>query len=761
LGGEWKNLSSAGSDTQQILFQAFDHCRTNNIKTVFYSKEDPLDYTRFLSIAKKCEFIFTTSKESIQRYRDDCGHNKVSLLLFGINPLYHNPIGAFGDRRQKGVLFSGAWYEQFPERCKVMHDLLNGVIDSGKAITIIDRNYYEERNHRCFPEKYWSHILPPLEHDVLQRTHKLFDWALGANTISFSETMFANRSFELLALGSLVLSSYSFGLSSLLPEVFISHSQEQATRILGSYDDEFLYQRRVAGIRGVMSNHDSFRRMVEVLNIVGFKADVKKRRVLVVVEKITPSIEEMFTNQSYAEKGLSDLAGFSENLKREFDAITFWNASSWYGFYYLEDMINAFKFTNSDYITKDAYMHEGVLVSGREHNYVDLMPDKCRTMFWAESFTVEELLNIKEQVSLTNGYSIDHLNYDAKPREVLSETSIANVSKSKVAVIVPVYNNGKELLFKAFSSLLRNTFFNDLEILLIDGGSTDGETTEILKSLKGQYQNVTLHHYDCALKLSISKLVNKGFGLAQAEYLTCLHPGNEATSNGYKAMLLKALGADCTLVVGDMMLAGTECTKTIFFKESFLNSYGDEYVDADGKGFLRACGFESFNSQSILFNKKLLERNKIKQPENGLTTDEVFVWELFLASDKTTAIPDTVVVQYAREESPDLNTLSIGYFEDKYLLYSEIKKFLEEHELLSDYMRSKFVRCFEHEVLGRLIRVKSENQLEAVRVAGKILNLYSDVYLGDSQLMNKFHNHIKRGNLRSAFLSAVTAKRLW
>src|SRR5699024_9250368 len=53
----------------------------------------------------------------------------------------------------------------------------------------------------------------------------------------------------------------------------------------------------------------------------------------------------------------------------------------------------------------------------------------------------------------------------------------------KLSVIVPVHNNGRYLLFKCFNSLKKLTCYDDLEIILVDDGSTDYETMRIVKDI--------------------------------------------------------------------------------------------------------------------------------------------------------------------------------------------------------------------------------------------------------------------------------------
>lgn len=58
---------------------------------------------------------------------------------------------------------------------------------------------------------------------------------------------------------------------------------------------------------------------------------------------------------------------------------------------------------------------------------------------------------------------------------------------AKVSVIVPVYN-GKKYINKCVNSILRQTF-KDIEIILVDDGSTDN-TLDILREYEKKFPNV-------------------------------------------------------------------------------------------------------------------------------------------------------------------------------------------------------------------------------------------------------------------------------
>ena len=83
-------------------------------------------------------------------------------------------------------------------------------------------------------------------------------------------------------------------------------------------------------------------------------------------------------------------------------------------------------------------------------------------------------LNIQKQMFLLDGFGV----------ETSDDTSIKKEDQEKeLAVIVPVYNNGKYLIGRCFRSLLRSSIFDKMQIYLVDDGSTDTKTYDIIDEL--------------------------------------------------------------------------------------------------------------------------------------------------------------------------------------------------------------------------------------------------------------------------------------
>lgn len=569
LHEEWRGLGAVQNmdrnPMRRLAISILEECRKKNIPTVFYSKEDPPNYAVFLEYAKHCDHICTTARECVPRYREDCGHDRVQAVCFGIDPVSHNPIGSRTGKKEDTVLFSGSWMLKYPDRCRELSVMFDGILQSGHGLHIIDRNYPGNPKY-CFPAQYFPYASGALPHDLLQKVHKLFDWAVNINSVKGSQTMFANRAFELQANGVLLLSNLSVGVNRLLPTVQMVQDSAEVARILNSMTEEERYRRQTAGIRSVMTGHTCFDRMAQILKPLGLPAEQPKRRILVLAEEITDAVCRSFARQSYPERELRRADTVRPEEVDAFDMIAWFAPDAEYGVFYLEDMANGFKYTACDYITRDAWLEGGVLHEGVEHDYVTRMGSKYRTLFWRAAFAPEWLLQISGQQYLPNGYSIDRFHYDAAPVQGEKKTQDYALS-----VILPVCDNGLHLYGKAFASLQRSSLFEKLDILLADTGSAEEKTLKMEAYLEETYGNVRRFSEE-----RLEDLVSS----VRAPYVVLLAPENEFVGDGCRRLLDAVTGEKVDLAAGSVLLSGADAQQLKFENADRLWKQKKAYVQA-------------------------------------------------------------------------------------------------------------------------------------------------------------------------------------
>lgn len=561
LDMDWRGLGNLKSNKRKHLYSIISFYKKHRIPVVFFSKEDPVNYEIFVDIAKCCDYVLTTAAEKVTSYQRDCQNQQVQVWSFGINPLYHNPVGIKAFPKEEGVLFAGSWYEKYPDRQVDTRILFDGTLASTHSLHIIDRNFELDLPQYHYPGEYLPYVSPAVKHDDLQQIHKLFHWAINLNSVKYSSTMFANRVYELQAVGNIILSNYSMGIHRKFPHVHLFVNASDVRRFLDAMTPEEIYEEQLTGIRRVMSYETTYHRLLELYEILHLPYKKLERSVLVLVEEETEKIKKMFHQQTYPLKELLTVAEFTEDIKAHHHMIAFFDEANEYGPFYLEDMVNGFKYTDSDYITKDEEV---------EFDFVSHLKDKCKAIFWASSYTAQELSELGKNTDLANGFSID-------ARQINEEIHQTPATQWKFSVIVPIFNNGEYLLHKCFSSLKRSSMFQEMEIVLVDDGSTDHRTPHIVRDLERKNANVKVFFYTDGGSGSASRARRQGVELASTDYIAFLNPEDEETNDGYAKLFHEK--EDFDAVIGNTINLSdkSEEIQSMLMKKSLLV----HMVDAD------------------------------------------------------------------------------------------------------------------------------------------------------------------------------------
>lgn len=744
LDGSWVGMANPTSAKRKELFKIINFFKKNHVKAVFYSKEDPVNYERFIGIAKKCDYVFTTAKEIISSYKKECKHDNVFVLEFGVNPLYHNPIGIKLHKKSKGVFFAGSWLNKYPERQKESTEIFNGVIKANRNLKIIDRNFHLNNENYFFPQEYLEYVSPAIDHENLQKVHKLYDWAINLNSVKFSETMFANRIYELQAIGNIIISNYSVGVNDKFPNVFIVNHRDEVKDILNGFTKEEIYKHQVLGIRNVMSSHTTFQRFDELLESIGIEKQVTLKKVLVVADSINTDIIRDFDNQTYTEKRLISKEDFNEQIKSQYEIIAFFDPNYHYQEYYLEDMINGFKYTDSDYIAKNSYYNGDKLIDGLEHTYIQKIQDKYKTVFWSDSFSIEELLTMEPHQKRENGYCIDHFELNVLKYHEPEISERVN----ELSVIVPVYNNGKYLLNKCFNSLKRSSIFDKMEIIMVDDGSSDKETLITINRIARNYPNVVTYFFPEGGSGSASRARNRGAELANCEYLTYLDPDNEAVNDGYAKLLnLLKNKIELEFAIGNMVKFDNAKVSYFKYYQTVYEAINSKFID-NPKQLLIDTDLRTQSIQALVVKRSIISKNKLKMIENAAGQDTLFFQELLLHSSKGAVIDLDIHIYYAAVSGSVTNTVTKKFFHKYFILEKERLPFLVKNDLLSLYMEKRFNFYFRNWYLVRIKRINQEDQKEAIDTLFKIYSLYQDFITQKSIEIEKFELFYKKSKYK-------------
>ena len=499
--------------------------------------------------------------------------------------------------------------------------------------------------------------------------------------------------------------------------------------------EEEIYEHQIFGVRSVMSEHTCYERIFEMMKHIEDAMPIMiKRKVAVIIEEKSQYLIDMFNRQTYEDKVLFHINDITDKSLEDIDIIAFFSDEVEYGAFYLEDMINGFKYTDSDYITKHTYIkNERLAGTGEEHSYTTKMNNKYMTVFWKKSFELKKLLNLNGVQDIPKGYCIDHFNC----RQITSEDNFG--SNYKLSVIIPIYNNGNHLYGKAFSSLMRSSMFDDMEIIMVDDGSTDSFTPKMVNYISRQYHNVKTFFFNDGGSGSASRPRNKGIELSTAKYVTFLDPDNEAVNDAYYKLYQKISENSYDFICGSSMYAGEKCWVSDFYKSYMHKKYKNGVVRSrGGKKLLVDTNFSGISMQAAIVKKQFLKQYNLYQINGAAGEDTLSSWEWFTCADSFEINSTIAHIYYAARSGSIVNSIGISFYKKYFAIEEPRKSFLEQNGLLIDYMNKKFNSYFENWTLQHLIYLKENDIEDSVRVVKKIYDLYQENYNGKSKIINHF-----------------------
>ncbi|MCF8210001.1 MAG: glycosyltransferase [Rhodoferax sp.] len=241
---------------------------------MFWNKEDPVHFERFLITASLFDVVFTSDMACIAHYKRALGHNNVHVLPFACQPAVHHPLEQ--TQRLPMASFAGSYYLRYPHRTRDLRSVLDAVRQL-MSVDIFDRYFQSADTNYRFPPEYNSMVKGTLQVAEMHRAYKSYAFGINMNTVKQSASMFARRVFELLGSGTVVLSNESVGVRGFFGDVVLcsDSTPDLVQRLAPLVHDEVQRARQaLAGVRAVMQQHTYAHRLDaiahRVLGKVGF-----------------------------------------------------------------------------------------------------------------------------------------------------------------------------------------------------------------------------------------------------------------------------------------------------------------------------------------------------------------------------------------------------------------------------------------------------------------------------------------------------------
>ncbi len=393
-------IVNLGQKSDSQLPELVQWCKTQNISTAFWNKEDPAHYHEFRDAARLFDYVFTTDADCIESYKKDLGHNNIFCLPFAVQPKIHNPISS--GEKMRDIAFAGSWYEGETEYRKHRKEQISNILVPALKyhVDIFDRHYMLNNDRYRFPEQYQPYIVGELPYDEMVYAYKIYRIFLNVNSVINSPTMFPRRVLEILASSTCVLSGYCKGIENMLGSdiVPMSSSPQETQLLLKKLLENKELRDRLAhrGLRKVMREYTCEQRLDYILRTMGIGqgndgAEKKGVSIITCTNKLI-FMENIFTNydrQQYEDKELIivlnndrlDLREWKDEAKKHMNVSVFqvaedeplgtclnfavdkaslayiakFDDDDYYALSYLEDLMLAFDYSNAHIVGKGTH----------------------------------------------------------------------------------------------------------------------------------------------------------------------------------------------------------------------------------------------------------------------------------------------------------------------------------------------------------------------------------------------------------------------
>ncbi|GAB3178937.1 hypothetical protein GCM10027060_05800 [Nesterenkonia halophila] len=775
----------------------------HGVPTVFFAQHR-LRAGRLPAAARACSRIVCLDAGTAAHCRAEAPQGvDVAVVPAPVNPLRHTPIGTRPARTELVALTGMDQHAPAPHLDPGQDEhhlppLVDGLLASGRPTALMQPAQAADprAGDWTVPSQYAPWTVPVEETRAadmtcgIDRLQRGMDVAATVQAVVDSQQLVDSRVLELLASGTLVVSTYNQGVNTYLPQVRIANSAEDVATMLETMTLEELRRAQGDGIRAAFADHHALDVLRRICEHAGVAADLeaggeapRTETVLAVADRRTAALEadlraqthgpvELVTWDELAHRRADDAAAETVGSETVLaDVVLPVTADRRYAPTYAADHVVAFRLQQATVTAKLDGGVEQTDAAAHRHHAGGLAALVGRTALGLSGWwrpTVAQLVSPGALLSSGRGrrvYALDHLGHrpavetpevdPARVRRPLPDPAAgddlavaaervratAEEHQLRLSVVVPVFNNGDHLRHKAFASLRRSTLFEQMHVLLVDDGSTDPATVETVEELAHAWPNVTAVHHAAGGSGSASRPRNTGLQLAATEYVTYLDPDDEELDDGYWELLERLEASpEADFALGTM---------AVWTHRHQVHDYHAWYADAlehrDGlfrvhPGSLAEVNFRPASIEAMVARTDWLQSLELVQPVGAVGQDTYFFQQMFHSTRAYAPVHRPVYTYYGAVETSTVNVVSPQYFRKYLILERERAAWLRQAGLMDRYLAERFERFFATWYLEKFTRVPGEQRREAAAVLREIAAAYVDVddYAWTSRAARRF-----------------------
>ncbi len=310
-----------------------------------------------------------------------------------------------------------------------------------------------------------------------------------------------------------------------------------------------------------------------------------------------------------------------------------------------------------------------------------------------------------------------------------------NIIKKRVSVVVPVYNVEKYL--RACVDSVLGQRFQELDVILIDDGSTDG-SPEICDEYAEADPRVRVFHQK---NRGLSGARNRGIELASGEYLYFLDSDDTIDPNAMDALYQCAESQDLDLVLFDGLLineAGQPGGNERYFVRT--GGYPGVYSGRELFAGIRKNREYWTLVQLLFIRKKALLDMALYFREGILHEDELFTFLLMMECKRCAHLPEPLFNRRVRGGSIMTTPQTLRNVNDCILVLEEASEYYRSHSFepeVFDAIRDHMAYFFWN-VYTRIRALSAKGTAETAESRKRLFAKMEELgYLHDSRISRR------------------------
>ena len=251
-----------------------------------------------------------------------------------------------------------------------------------------------------------------------------------------------------------------------------------------------------------------------------------------------------------------------------------------------------------------------------------------------------------------------------------------------LSVIVPVYNTSKYLI-RCINSLLKQSYGN-LEIVLIDDGSTDG-SDEICDRLVKDYSHIRVLH---KVNGGLGYARNSGLEMARGQYVTFLDSDDYVHEDMYRCLMEQILTENADAAFCDFCHVSSDGRETVSAGGLTEGKHTAKDILLGMLGALPEASRDFDLEMSVckaVYDMRLIRKENIRfLSERDVLCEDLFFNYTFLMNAKYGVYVSRGFYYYCENVGSLTHRFDAGRLEREKKLFSQVSK-LAETELPSEY----------------------------------------------------------------------------